>query len=99
MQPKRLVILGSTGSIGQQTLDILRAFPGQFEVVGLCAGNNVELLKQQVDEFHPRYINSVADLPSHNGANRLSAEEIVSLPEVDMVMAATVGCAGMGPTL
>jgi 1-deoxy-D-xylulose-5-phosphate reductoisomerase len=99
MQPKRLVILGSTGSIGQQTLDILRSFPEQFEVVGLCAGNNVELLKQQVDEFHPRYINSVAELPSYNRAKRLPAEEIVSLPEVDMVMAATVGCAGMGPTL
>ena len=99
MQPKRLVILGSTGSIGQQTLDILRAFPGQFEVVGLCAGNNVELLKQQVDEFRPLYINSVIDVPSHNGAKRLPAEEIVSLPDVDIVMAATVGCAGMGPTL
>ncbi len=99
MDRKRLVILGSTGSVGTQTLDIVRAFPDTFEVVGLCAGNNVELLREQVDEFHPRYINSVAEFPSRNGARRLSAEEIASLPEVDIVMGATVGCAGMGPAL
>jgi 1-deoxy-D-xylulose-5-phosphate reductoisomerase len=96
---KRLVILGSTGSVGTQTLDIVRAFPDRFEVVGLCVGQNIELLKEQADEFHPRYINSTAALDTYNGATRLSAEEIVSLPEVDLVMGATVGCAGMGPTV
>ena len=50
---KRIVVLGATGSIGRQTLDIIRAFPDEFEVVGLAAGHNVELLSQQVDEFHP----------------------------------------------
>lgn len=99
MDRRKLVILGSTGSVGQQTLDIVRAFPDAFEVVGLCAGNNIELLKQQVDEFHPRYINSAAELNGHNGSKRLDAEEIASLPEVDLVMGATVGCAGMGPAL
>ena len=99
MNRKRIVILGSTGSVGTQTLEIVRAFPESFEVVGLCAGNNVELLKAQADEFHPRYINSTAALDTHNGATRLSPEEIVSLPEVDLVMCATVGCAGMGPTV
>lgn len=99
MNRKRLVILGSTGSVGSQTLEIVRAFPDTFEVVGLCAGNNIELLKEQVDEFRPAYINSTTDLDNHNGATRLSAEEIASLPEVDLVMGATVGCAGMGPTV
>lgn len=99
MDRKRLVILGSTGSVGTQTLEIVRAFPDAFEVVGLCAGRNLDLLKQQVDEFHPRYINSTAELNGHNGAVRLPAEEIAALPEVDMVMGATVGCAGMGPAL
>ena len=50
---KRVVILGSTGSIGQQTLDIARAFPKEFQVVGLAAGNNVELLAKQIREFQP----------------------------------------------
>lgn len=99
MNRKRLVILGSTGSVGSQTLEIVRAFPDRFEVVGLCGGNNVELLKKQVDEFHPRYLNCTTDLTFHNGAKRLAPEDIVSLPEVDIVMGATVGCAGMGPTL
>ena len=53
---KRLVVLGSTGSIGRQTLDIVRAFPDRFEVVGLAGGRNVELLRQQVAEFRPRYV-------------------------------------------
>ena len=43
---KRIVVLGSTGSIGRQTLDIVRAFQDEFEVVGLAAGNNIELLKE-----------------------------------------------------
>ena len=44
---KRLAILGSTGSVGRQTLDVVRSFPGEFEVVGLTAGYNLELLAQQ----------------------------------------------------
>lgn len=99
MVRRGLVILGSTGSVGQQTLDVVRAFPDQFEVIGLCAGNNLDLLKAQVDEFHPRFIDSAAALDGHNGAEQLPAEEIVALREVDIVMAATVGCAGMGPVL
>ena len=47
----KLVILGSTGSVGRQTLDIVRAFPGRFEIFGLCNGFNTELLKIQIDEL------------------------------------------------
>ena len=53
---KRIVILGATGSIGRQTLDIVRAFPEEFDVIGLAAGANVELLAEQMQEFHPRHI-------------------------------------------
>ena len=52
---KRLVVLGSTGSIGRQTLDIVRSFPEEFEVVGLAAGNNIELFNEQVKEFQPKH--------------------------------------------
>ena len=57
---KRIVVLGSTGSIGRQTLDIVRAFPGEFEVVGLAGGNNVDLLREQAAEFRPAHIWSAA---------------------------------------
>jgi 1-deoxy-D-xylulose-5-phosphate reductoisomerase len=96
---KRVAILGSTGSIGCQTLDVIRAFPDRFQVVALCAGRNEDLLKRQVDEFHPRYISSTNGLNGHNGAKRIPAEEIVTSGDVDLVVAATVGCAGMKPTL
>jgi 1-deoxy-D-xylulose-5-phosphate reductoisomerase len=98
MNRRRIAILGSTGSIGAQTLDIVRDFPDEFEVIALCAGRNEGLLKRQIDEFHPRYFCSTTDLNSHNGTARISAEEAATLPEVDLVMAATVGCAGMAAT-
>jgi len=53
MTKKKLSILGSTGSIGVSTLDVVRQFPDQFEVVGLAAGRNVSLLKDQILEFKP----------------------------------------------
>lgn len=97
---KKLVILGSTGSVGTQTLDIVRAFPDHFEVVGLCNGYNTPLFEQQIDEFKPKYVNTLGDLnPGYGSAKSASAEEIVTLPEVDLVMAAMVGCAGTPPTI
>ncbi|MCH7712440.1 MAG: 1-deoxy-D-xylulose-5-phosphate reductoisomerase [Chloroflexi bacterium] len=97
---KRIVILGATGSIGRQTLDIVRAFPDEFEVVGLAAGNNVELLFEQIDEFHPRHICCISPpdtLP--NGIKFTPMEEMVCLEEVDTVMVATMGSVGLMPTL
>ena len=55
---KGLAILGSTGSVGKQALDVVRSFPGEFQVIGLAAGYNVELLAQQAQEFHPRVLSS-----------------------------------------
>ena len=95
---KKVVILGSTGSVGTQALNIIRAFPDRFEVVGLCNGSNTSLLKRQIDEFNPSYINTLGEIePGYGGSLSLPVEEIVALPEVDSVVAATVGCAGMLP--
>ena len=97
---KKIVVLGSTGSIGRQTLDIVRAFPGEFEVVGLAAGTNHTLFRQQLAEFHPRHVfclNPPGDLAPE--ASFLPMEEMVCLPGVDLVMAATTGAAGLVPTL
>ena len=97
---KRIVVLGSTGSIGTQTLDVVRAFPEEFEVVGLAAGNNSGLFQQQVREFNPRYIYSLNPLESMPpGASVLSMPEMVCLEEVDLVMVATIGSVGLVPTL
>ena len=97
---RRIVILGSTGSIGRQTLDVVRAFPGEFEVVGLTAGNNVDLLVEQVAEFKPRYVwCNVPPPPLPDGVRLMAMDEMATLPEVDQVMVALMGAVGLWPTL
>ncbi len=90
---KRLAILGSTGSIGQQTLEVVRAFPEKLKIVGLAAGSNTSLLAQQVQEFQPKLVSCKA-IP-----HSLPLEELASHPEVDLVVVATSGKAGLLPTL
>ncbi|MEE9400297.1 MAG: 1-deoxy-D-xylulose-5-phosphate reductoisomerase [Dehalococcoidales bacterium] len=106
--PKRLAVLGSTGSIGQQTLDIVRALPDHFRVVGLAAGKNTSLLAEQIDEFQPEFVyysrvnseNKEAQvLLNRLNCEFLSLEEIASHPQVDAVVIATSGRAGLSPTL
>lgn len=97
---RRIVILGSTGSIGRQTLDIVRAFRREFEVVGLAAGNNTALLLEQAAEFRPRYIWCAAPpSPLPAGAALLPMDEMAALSEVDQVMVALMGAVGLSPTL
>ena len=97
---RRIVILGSTGSIGRQTLDIVRAFRNEFEVVGLAAGNNTALLMEQVAELNPRYMwctNPPSSLPP--GISLMPMDEMAGLPEVDQVMVALMGAVGLEPTM
>ena len=97
---RRIVILGSTGSIGRQTLDVVRTFRSEFEVVGLAAGDNTGLLLQQAAEFNPRYVwcNNPPDaLPP--GVALLPMDEMAALPEVDQVMVALMGAVGLRPTM
>jgi len=101
---KRIAILGSTGSIGVQTLDVVRAFPDRFQVIGLSAGRNIDLLVQQASEFNPKVVScQTPELISNNmlppGCRLVSPEEVSSYPDVDMVMAATSGNAGLMPIL
>ncbi|MBA7650759.1 1-deoxy-D-xylulose 5-phosphate reductoisomerase [subsurface metagenome] len=100
---KRLAVLGSTGSIGQQTLEVVRALPHRFHIVGLAAGENTDLLAQQINEFKPRFVchqNIGAPVHLANAEYELlSLEEIASHPEVDAVVIATSGKAGLSPTL
>jgi len=107
--PRRIALLGSTGSIGQQTLDIVRCFPEHFQVVALAARSNVELLAQQAREFHPAFVACFADTPEVEKAARaalpgvLIGEQgllaVATHPDVDIVVAATSGLMGLRPTL
>jgi 1-deoxy-D-xylulose-5-phosphate reductoisomerase len=96
---KRIAVLGSTGSIGRQTLEVIRALPDAVEVVALTANKNHELLQEQLREFQPKmYFSSVKPAVSH-GSEFLSMEEIASHSGVDFVIVATAGKAGLSPTL
>jgi 1-deoxy-D-xylulose-5-phosphate reductoisomerase len=95
----KLAILGSTGSIGQQTLDIVRKFPGRFEVVGIACGHNTDLLIEQIREFSPRLVHSPAGIPLPDHAQRSSMEEMAGHPDVNTVVVATTGRAGLKPAI
>ena len=98
---KRLAILGSTGSIGRQTLEVVRALPQRFQVVALTGGRNLTLLKAQVREFKPKLVSTESGARGERmpGASHLSMEEIAAYPDVELVVVATAGKAGLGPTL
>jgi 1-deoxy-D-xylulose-5-phosphate reductoisomerase len=86
---RRVIILGSTGSIGTQALDVIRANGEQFEVVGLAAGTNRELVEQQAADFGVDEIAMGAD----------DAEQLVRNVEADVVLNGITGSIGLGPTL
>jgi 1-deoxy-D-xylulose-5-phosphate reductoisomerase len=105
---KRIAILGSTGSIGQQTLEVARVFGNKFKVIALGAGSNTGLLANQIREFQPRIVSfngPKAELRRSLSRGRTSLPEVVTLegmashPEVDLVLIATSGKAGLAPTL
>lgn len=110
---QKLVVLGATGSIGVNTLDVVSRHPGRYEVLALSAQNKVDRLAEQCVRFRPRYAvvgsdEAAASLegllrPSGSGTVVLAGiealERIASLPEADTVMAAIVGAAGLRPTL
>ena len=97
-----LVVLGSTGSIGRQTLDVVRSLPGRFNLIGLAAGGNVTLLEEQSREFRPRLISCDREgdyLRGRVSANWAAMEEMAAHPDTDVVVVATAGATGLSPTL
>lgn len=90
---KRIIILGATGSVGTQTLDVIRAHPGEFEVVGLSAHENTTLFETQVREFRPKYVLQTA--MSENPGQELSALAVA--PDADLIVNAISGSAGLLP--
>jgi len=108
---KRIAILGSTGSIGRQALEVIREFPEQFEVVALAAGSNLDLLIEQAAIFRPKYLaigepSLYQELQARTPDQRIKLSaglegliDIGTLPEVDLVLTAVVGSVGIKPTL
>lgn len=108
---KSIIILGSTGSIGTNTLDIVRRFPDTFRVVGLTGGNNIDRLEEQIRTFTPHTVavsteSSAALLRSRCAGlpvEILSGEDgfthVAALPDAELVISAIVGAAGLVPTL
>lgn len=86
---RRVLVLGSTGSIGTQALDVIRANPGRFEVVGLSAGTKRAAIEAQADEFGVEHVALGAD----------EAEQLVRDVEADVVLNGITGSVGLGPTL
>ena len=111
MNKRQIALLGSTGSIGTQALDVVRDNPDRFEVYALVARRNVELLARQAREFRPEVVviadeqqyaplkEVLADLPMKVWAGADAIADVVQMEPVDMVLTAVVGYAGLRPTL
>ena len=111
MKIKNLCILGSTGSIGTQTLDVVRAYPDRYSVYALCAHRSIDKLVEQAHEFHPEVV-CIADESKYEelkeklstlnckvwaGADAIA--QVVTMPSIDVVVASMVGYAGLRPTI
>ena len=108
---KQIAILGSTGSIGTQTLDVVRQHPEQFSVYALTAHRRVDMLIQQALEFNPVVVciadeslyqplrDALSDLPIKVMAGEKAILELVTMSAIDVVVAAMVGYAGLRPTI
>ena len=108
---KQIVLLGSTGSIGDSTLDIVAKFPDQFSILGLAARHSDEKLEEQIRSFRPKFVALADSAAAQRLRSRVNdpalhildgpdgVTEVASLPESDLVISAIVGGAGLVPTM
>ncbi len=108
---KKIAILGSTGSIGTQTLDVIRAHSDELEVVALATGSNKERLKEQIREFHPELVSLSDEKKAQELKEELAGEavevvcgmggliEVAGIDSADVVVTAVVGMMGILPTM
>ena len=104
LKRKGIVLLGSTGSIGTQTLEVIRVFSDYFKVIGLVAGRNIDLLKSQIKEFNPKFaycdqIESYDQLFDNNDCIYSDIKKMVTDSEVDLVVSATSGDVSISHTM
>lgn len=107
---ENIAILGSTGSIGTQTLEVIAAYPEKYKVLGLSAGSNINLLVEQIKEFSPKMVSvknkELADKLKNNIDDKIKILygkegllEIATLHDVDVLVSAVVGSVGLQPTI
>ena len=108
---KKIAILGSTGSIGTQTLEVVAAYPERYEVYALCAHRSIDKLIEQARTFHPEVVciadetlypalcEALSDLEIKVWAGEDAIAQMVTMPSIDVVVAAMVGYAGLRPTI
>ena len=108
---RKIVLLGSTGSIGTQTLDVVRANPEELKVIGIAANRSTDMVEQQVREFKPKYVCmfdeeaakdlkvKLSDMPVTVLSGMDGLVEISSVTEADTVLTAVVGMIGIRPTI
>ncbi len=113
MKSKRIILLGSTGSIGTNTLDVVRRFRDRFQIVALAAGENISLLADQIEEFSPEIVSvkrpdlakALEERLHHKGIKNLTIVsgregliKVATWPSGDLVVSALVGAVGLLPT-
>lgn len=108
---KHISILGSTGSIGQSTLAVVEKYPERFKVVGLAAGNNLDLLEQQVRKFRPSLVSVISSVSAEKLKQRCAdmkvtilsgvpgMVQVAAMDEAELTVSAIVGTAGLVPTM
>jgi 1-deoxy-D-xylulose-5-phosphate reductoisomerase len=106
---KKILLLGSTGSIGVNALEVIRKFNDKFEVFGLTANSNIGLLEDQIKEFRPKFVvvrnkDKFKELKNIvNGCEVLSGEEglveVAKTGDYDILVSSLVGFAGLAPTI
>ncbi len=95
---RRISILGSTGSIGRQALEVIEKLEDKFEIIALAAGGNTDLLNEQIKKFKPKF--AYASKPENiEGAEYVSMEEICSNRDNDIILVAVSGRVGLRPTI
>ena len=95
---RKISILGSTGSIGRQALEVIEKLSDKFEIIALMAGDNIDLLNNQIEKFHPKYA-CANDLSKIEGAKPITIEEICANKENDIILVAVSGKIGLKPTI
>ena len=96
---RKISIIGSTGSIGTQALEVIEKLQDKFEIIALAGGSNIELLRQQAEKFNPKFIYASKPLTISGIKTADSLEEICSNKENDIILVAVSGKIGLKPTL
>jgi len=96
---KKISILGSTGSVGTQCLEIISEFKNQFEIISLTAGKNEKLLGDQIKKFKPKYYLSDTNVNHQDGIRIKSYDELLKIDDSDLIVIALSGISGFFPVL